>query len=169
MEKWKDLKEEIRTLEYKLSESRKNERVGKMIFFCGTAFFCIVYFSYLQKTEKLLNRANEAVASYEVSFIIIIVSDELPPTFQFPVKKLLSSQWFDPWASSWSGSLRNIHWASTLLKRLFSIYHFNLPEFVWQIRRGTVQPWSTQVCETSAPVGSPLTVYGFHSVANWKL
>ncbi len=37
-----------------------------------------------------------------------------------------------------------------------------------QIRRGTVQLWSTQVCETSACIGSSLIVYGFHSVANWK-
>ncbi len=41
-----------------------------------------------------------------------------------------------------------------------------LPELVCQIRRGTIQPWSTQVCETSALIGSPLIVYSFHSVAN---
>ncbi len=44
----------------------------------------------------------------------------------------------------------------------------NLSELVWQIWRGTVQPWSTQVCETSAPMGSFLIVYRFQVLQTEK-
>ncbi len=47
--------------------------------------------------------------------------------------------------------------------------HCNLPELVWPIGRATVYLWSTQVCDTSAPIGNPLIVYSFHGVANWKM
>ncbi len=52
---------------------------------------------------------------------------------------------------------------------LVTLITFNLPELVWQIRRGTIQPQSTQACDTSAPIESSLTVYSFHSVAKWKM
>ncbi len=32
----------------------------------------------------------------------------------------------------------------------------NLPELVWQMQRGIAKPLSMQVCDTSAPIGSPL-------------